>query len=382
MKTTAHPRSVKAKRLSVVLALLAATRSVKLHANPQGMSVGSGTARARQNGSRLDVTVGPATFLDWSSFDIQSSETTRFIQPNSSSIVFNNIGGSSPSQIWGHLTANGTVILANARGFYFGPNSVINVGGSFIATTAPLAPDAGAGAAWQFSGMPPLASIVNYGQILVGEGKSLYLIAEKIENHGGLNAPGGDIGLYAGKEVWVSDRPDGRGLSATVKLPRGSVDNFGQITADAGAVSLQAQVVNQNGIIQADSVRDHNGVIELVASDSLNLGANSQILARGDNASQASAGGTVRLKSGTQFAASWPGSTTYDSGYGASPSSLPGQRRSGVTPPMITAFGCRARAMAISGDQYRRPTAAPSVRCTSVPNGSSAPSSQISQSSP
>jgi hypothetical protein len=48
---------------------------------------------------------------------------------------------------------------------------------------------------------------------------------------------------------------------------------------------LQAKVVNQNGVIQADSVQNENGVVELVASDSLNLGADSQILARGDNSS-------------------------------------------------------------------------------------------------
>ena len=138
--------------------------------------------------------------------------------------------------------------------------------------------------------MPPLASIVNYGQIQVGGGKSLFLIAENIENHGQLDAPGGNIGLYAGEKVLVSDRPDGRGLSATVKVPKGSVNNFGQITADAGTIALQAQVVNQNGIIQADSVQNQNGVIELVASDQLNLGANSQIIANGDNSAGGSSG--------------------------------------------------------------------------------------------
>ena len=153
------------------------------------MTVVSGSASAQQNGSGLNVTVGQAAFLNWNSFNIQTGETTRFIQPNSSSMVFNNIGGASPSRIWGSLIANGTVILANANGFYFGPNSMINVGGSFIATTAPLAPDVGGGSSWQFSGMPPLASIVNYGQIEAGNGKSLFLIAERIENHGDLLAP-------------------------------------------------------------------------------------------------------------------------------------------------------------------------------------------------
>ena len=255
----------------------------------------------RQIGSQLNVTVSQTAILNWSSFNIAAGETTTFIQPSASSVVFNEIGGANPSQIFGNLNANGTVILANAHGFYFGPNSMISVGGSFIATTAPITPDFGAGSAWKFTGMPPLASIVNYGQIKVGTGKSLYLIAEQIENHGELAAPGGDVGLYAGESVLVSERPDGRGLSATMKVPGGSVNNFGQITADAGTIALQAQVVNQNGILQADSVQNQNGVIELVASDSLTLGANSQILARGDDSTSGSSGGSVTLKSGNNF---------------------------------------------------------------------------------
>ena len=247
------------------------------------------------------MTVSQTAILNWSSFNIAAGETTTFIQPSASSIVFNEIGSANPSQIFGNLNANGTVILANAHGFYFGPNSMISVGGSFIATTAPITPDFGAGSAWKFTGMPPLASIVNYGQIKVGTGKSLYLIAEQIENHGELAAPGGDVGLFAGESVLVSERPDGRGLSATMKVPGGSVNNFGQITADAGTIALQAQVVNQNGILQADSVQNQNGEIELVASDSLILGANSQILARGDELPSGSSGGNVTLKSGNNF---------------------------------------------------------------------------------
>jgi filamentous hemagglutinin family protein len=290
----------KLKKISAA-ALFVIVCKTNLFANPTGLTVVSGSASAQQNGSQLNVTTSQSAFLNWSSFNIQQGETTTFIQPSANSVVLNEIGGANPSQIFGSLNANGTVILANANGFYFGPNSMIKVGGSFIATTAPLAPDMGADSAWTFTGMPPTASIVNYGQIQAGGGKSLFLIAEQIDNHGELTAPGGDIGLCAGQSVLVSERPDGRGLSATVKVPSGAVNNFGQITADAGTIALQAQVVNQNGIIQADSIQNQNGVIELVASDSLNLGANSQILARGDNTAPNSSGGTVTLQSGNNF---------------------------------------------------------------------------------
>jgi filamentous hemagglutinin family protein len=282
-------------------ALLVAGRNWDLLANPTGMTVVSGSGHAQQLGSQLNVAVSQLAVLNWSSFNIKPGETTTFLQPSANSVVFNQIGGANPSQIFGNLNANGTVIMANANGFYFGPNSMISVGGSFIATTAPITPDFGAGSAWQFTGMPPLASIVNYGQIKVGPEKSLYLIAEQIENHGELAAPGGDVGLYAGESVLVSERPDGRGLSATMKVPRGAVNNFGQITADAGTIALQAQVVNQDGILKADSVQNQNGVIELVASDSLNLGADSQVLARGDDSTPGSSGGKVTLQSGNTF---------------------------------------------------------------------------------
>jgi filamentous hemagglutinin family protein len=289
------------KPLWLAVLIFFAGRASNVSANPAGLTVSYGGATAQQLGSQLNVTVSQMAILNWRSFNIQAGETTTFLQPSANSVVFNEIGGANPSRIFGNLDANGTVILANANGFYFGPDSMISVGGSFIATTAPLTPDFGAGSAWQFTGMPPLASIVNYGRISVGTGNSLYLIAENIENQGGLNAPGGDIGLYAGENVLVSERPDGRGLSATMTVPRGSVNNFGQITADAGTIALQAQVVNQNGIIQADSVQNDNGVIELVASDQLNLGGNSQILARGDDSAGGSSGGNVTLQSGNTF---------------------------------------------------------------------------------
>jgi filamentous hemagglutinin family protein len=272
-----------------------------LRANPAGMTVVSGSASAKAIGSQLDITVSSAAVLNWSSFNILSGETTSFLQPSAGSIVLNNIGGASPSRIWGTLTANGTVILANASGFYFGPNSMIKVGGDFIATTTPLPPDYGIGSSWNFTGMPPLASIVNYGQIAAGSGHGLFLIAEQINNQGSLSAPNGQVGLYAGESVLLSERPDGRGISANVQIPAGSVDNNGKITANAGEIALDAQVVNQNGIIQADSVQNQNGVISLVASDQLNLGANSQILARGDDSPGGSPGGSVTLRSGNTF---------------------------------------------------------------------------------
>jgi len=269
-------------------------------ANPTGMTVVSGRASAQQNGSQLSVTTSQNASLNWRTFNIAAGETTVFNQPNSWSLVVNRITDQNPSQIYGSLRANGFVVLMNASGFYFGPNSFIQTGG-LIVSTANGAPPQNAGGSWQFNGPPPLASIINYGQIQVGNGGSAFLIADNVENHGTISAPGGTVGLASGQTVLLSERPDGRGMSMQVTMPQGSVNNYGTIVADGGTIAMNARVVNQNGLLQANSVRDVNGTIELVASDQLDLGANSRIAAHGDDSTAGSAGGTVNLQSGNDF---------------------------------------------------------------------------------
>ena len=273
--------------------------TANLFANPQGMTVVGGNATATAKGPNLDIrTTSRNTFLNWQSFNIAAGETTTFRQPSATSIVWNRINDPNPSQIFGRLNANGIVVLMNQSGFYFGPGSVVNAAG-FVATTATSLPEFRIDNAWQFSGPPPAASIINYGEIKTKNGGSAFLIAEKVENHGILTAPDGTLGLYAGKEVLMSERPDGRGLSVSVKLPSGCVDNRGTLIADAGSVLLHAQNVNQNGLIQANSVRKRNGVVELIASDSIELGPQSVIEARGKT--DVSSGGQITIKADDTF---------------------------------------------------------------------------------
>jgi hypothetical protein len=160
--------------------------------------------------------------------------------------------------------------------------------------------DLSSGGAWSFDLPPPSAKIINYGQINITGGGSAFLIADDIENNGTISAPNGKIGLYAGQTVLVSTSPNGLGLSAQVTLPKGSVDNEGHLIADGGSIAAQAQTINQNGMIQANSVQNVNGTIELVASDAVNLNANSAISAQGDSMG-ASSGGAVTVKSDNAF---------------------------------------------------------------------------------
>ena len=286
--------------LRAALVLLTVLAQWRAAANPSHPVVTQGSATFSSQGPQLTIHTGGNAFINWSSFNIGAGESTVFVQPSSTSVVWNHISDPNPTQILGHLDANGYVVLQNQSGFYIGGNAVINAAGLLMTTTPAVPLDVFGGGAWNFTAPPPTAKIINYGEINAGPAGSVFLISHDIENQGTITAPGGNISLCAGEQVLMSTRADGRGLSAEVTLPQGSVDNSGKLIADAGTIALNAQVVNQGGLIQANSVQEQNGVIEIVASDNVTLGAGSTISAKGDTQG-ASPGGKITLKSGNTF---------------------------------------------------------------------------------
>ncbi len=283
----------------------------RVQANPTGGAVAPGQGAATISGSGTpQVTINQTSanaFINWQTFNIAAGETTTFNQPSASSVTWNyiydpNNPTAPPSAINGNINAIGYVVLQNPNGFTVGGSATITAHGLVMTTASTPALNLSGGGAWEFDTPPPAAQIINYGQINIAGGGSAFLIAGNIVNNGTISAPGGRIGLYAGQKVLVSMSPDGRGLSAVATLPQGLVDNEGNLIADAGNIALHAQVVNQNGLVQANSAQNVNGTIELVASDSLNSGVNSDIEAHGDNSSaNASPGGFVVLKSDNSF---------------------------------------------------------------------------------
>jgi filamentous hemagglutinin family protein len=281
-----------AVRVAVALGFHGALKA----SGPSGLTVQSGTAATTVRASHWDITVSQNAFLQWQSFNLDAGQSVRFHQPSPGSVVFNQIHDAQPSQIFGRIDANGFLVLMNPSGFYFGPDAHVAAAGLVVSTSLAAPVESNGGLFWQFNGPPPRAAIVNYGRLQVGESGSLFLIGDHIANHGALSAPGGSVRLEAGSSVLLSQRPDGLSLSSAVRLPAGSIDNTGRVTADAGSIALHAAVVNQSGLLQTDSIRERNGIIEVGATDTLNLGETSHISARGDVAA-VSSGGQVTLKS-------------------------------------------------------------------------------------
>src|SRR5271170_4741650 len=85
------------RRASLVsLSLLAWQLCTQLAcANPSGSTVVQGGAAISSSGSQLNITTSGNTLIDWQSFNIGVGETTTFIEPSSSSVVWNQINGGS-----------------------------------------------------------------------------------------------------------------------------------------------------------------------------------------------------------------------------------------------------------------------------------------------
>src|ERR1700722_9569382 len=211
----------------------------------QFVTSGSATAVAAQNALTVHQTTNSA-ILNWSSFNIAANGTVTFKQPGAGSIALNRIFQGSPSQIFGHLNANGQVYLINLNGFVFGSSATVNAGsllasslplalsdsnfGSgilaplqtdkpvFDATLDPFAPgvgrssvlDANGRRVWKANKKPLAVQItVQPGaQLTAADQGRLLLAGQSVTNGGTLTAPDGQVVLAAGTQIFLQADSD------------------------------------------------------------------------------------------------------------------------------------------------------------------------------
>ncbi|MGQ0812320.1 MAG: two-partner secretion domain-containing protein [Nitrospiraceae bacterium] len=262
--------------------------------NPTGISVVNGVVTAAGENT-AQLTLQQATqraIVNFKTFNIAPNEVTSIIQPVGGWML-GRIGDVNPSLINGNLNATGGLILLNPNGVLFGPNAQVNVSG-LMASTLNLTDTNFLRGHYLFEGHAITGLVKNEGTITAGI-DGVYLLAANVENHGIIRSPDGHITLAAGSTAFLSNRPDGRGFLAEVTAPTGQALNVKDLIADGGQITLAGKVVNQQGLAQANSVRERNGRIELVAADQVNIKAGSRTHAKGD-VQGASNGGTVIAK--------------------------------------------------------------------------------------
>ncbi|MHB1092944.1 two-partner secretion domain-containing protein [Thiobacillus sp.] len=252
------------------------------YALPVGGVVAAGSAAVTTGTGGMTVNQSSQNaVLNWQSFNIGQGEAVRFVQPNSSSVALNRVIGADPSSILGSLTANGKVFLVNPNGILFGAGASVNVGG-LVASTRNISDSDFMAGNYRFAGSGS-GAVVNQGSIHA-DGGYVALLGANVSNQGVIAARLGTVALAAGNAVTLDVAGDGL-LNVTVDqgAVNALVQNGGMLQADGGQVLMTAQaagnllqtVVNNTGVIQAQTIENHNGVIKLVGdmqSGTVNVG--------------------------------------------------------------------------------------------------------------
>ncbi|CAN7277023.1 two-partner secretion domain-containing protein [Massilia sp. LjRoot122] len=272
-------------------------------AAPTLPKVVAGQASFSQEGNVFSITNTPGTIINWQSFSVNAGEITRFIQQSSDSAVLNRIVGQDPSQILGALQSNGKVFLINPNGVLFGRDSRVDVGGLVASTLNMTDADFLAGKQ-TFTAGPNAGSVRNEGAITTPGGGKVFLVAPNVENAGVITAPNGEVMLAAGSRVELVDagNPD---LTVVVSAPGDQAINLGQVVANGGRVGIYGALVNQRGVVNANSATvGQDGKIVLKASRDIVL----------EQGSVTKAGGDIDLRAGNQLSLN-EGSALYGANY-------------------------------------------------------------------
>ena len=265
-------RILKGGKISLVVsALLGST--IIANAAPSGGTVTSGSANISTSGTT--TTINQSTnkaSINWQSFSIANGETVNFNQPSSSSITLNRVIGNERSVIDGALNANGQVWLLNSNGVLFGKNASINTAG-LLATTSKLSDTDFQNGNYNFTDATS-NSVINEGTITISDGGSVILASNEVRNSGTIEAIKGKVHLVGADSYSLN--LNGNSL-VNLTVDKGVLDalveNSGTIIADGGEVYLTTNavdellkgVVNNTGIIEANSLDGLTGYVELFA---------------------------------------------------------------------------------------------------------------------
>ncbi|MEL6556401.1 MAG: filamentous hemagglutinin N-terminal domain-containing protein, partial [Cyanobacteria bacterium J06621_11] len=275
------------------------------------------------NGSQNETVIGGARrggnlFHSFEGFTIPSGQSVYFVDPEGVTRIFSRVTGNSVSEIRGTLGVLGRsdLFFINNNGILFGPDAQLQVGGSFIASTADTIQFADGFEFSSVSGSTPslltstvptglglqdAASITvqNAGREVVDNiftdelsprtglsvlpNQTIALIGGSVNFDGGiLRTPGGavEIGSVANGKVSLSTSPDGLGFDYEDVTAFGEL-RFSRLSfietsgAPAGRVHLTGRDVSlrDGSLVLARNIgEDVPGNIEVDASESFEIG--------------------------------------------------------------------------------------------------------------
>ncbi|TKI70427.1 filamentous hemagglutinin N-terminal domain-containing protein [Sulfurimonas crateris] len=265
-------RILKGGKIALVITALIGSITM-LSAAPSDGVVTTGTATISQTPNTTTITQSTQkASINWQSFSIASNETVNFVQPSSSSVTLNRVIGNSASTIAGNMNANGQVFLLNPNGVIFTKGSQVNVG-ALVASTLNMSDTDFNNGNYVLSGSSSV-SVLNQGDITTANGGYVVFAAKSVTNEGTITSQEGNVQLASGEQISLNI--NGNSL-LSLTIDKGTYDslvsNKGIIQADGGSVYLTSQamdsvlsgVVNNSGVIEAQSIGTKDGKIVLFA---------------------------------------------------------------------------------------------------------------------
>ena len=307
-------------RLSVALLVLLSVLQVVLpawlYALPvEGTVVGGGSTITQISPKTLQIQqTADQSIINWRGYSIGVGELVQYIQPSASSISLNRVTGGDPSVILGQLQANGRIFLINPNGILFGAGSVVDVAG-LVASTPRISDSDFLARKFAFQQDPAtaLATVINRGTMTVSDHGYVLFAAPGVANEGVIVAKVGTVFLGSAQKFSVDFMGDGlityaldgpilQQVVNTEGVPLSSaVSNSGTIQADGGQVILTAKsagdifasVVNNGGLIRAQSLVERDGKIVLDGGSSGVVNVSGTLDASGQGSGDT--GGTVQV---------------------------------------------------------------------------------------
>ncbi|MBP2629208.1 MAG: hypothetical protein H6Q68_3919, partial [Firmicutes bacterium] len=275
------PKILRPAAVAAGLALTIMTSNPAVHAMPADGKVVAGQGSIAQNGSNMTITqTTDKMALNWQSFSIAQNEKVQFLQPGVSSMALNRVIGNNASQIYGQLSANGKVFLVNTNGILFSPTARVDTG-SLLASTLNIADNDFMAGSYKFAKGSTTGSVINQGNITAADGGFVALLGEKAINEGVIVANKGSVVLAAGEQATLDMKGDGLiSLAVTQASLNAQVENKKMIQADGGMVVMTARaasdlagtVVNNSGVVRAQTIGERNGKIMLSGDTVVNTG--------------------------------------------------------------------------------------------------------------
>ena len=184
------------------------------YALPEGLVIRKGEISVKNEGGNsliLNQTTKNA-FGDWESFNINVDELVNINQPTVDSLMVGRIVGGNATEIFGGISANGSLLLLNPQGIIFGENASINAA-NFSASTLDIDFEAfdndnaiRLNLSDTFTGEE---TIKNLGNITVEDTGLISIIAPHVINEGLLSAPLGKVQIASGSRATLDISGDG-----------------------------------------------------------------------------------------------------------------------------------------------------------------------------